>query len=136
MYKGANNEKEKALQDLTDMKPVNYSSEQNGFNFSLVPKTWAMTRDQQYAFICVVDTIPNKIKVFKLPSFEIDEEFGSFDLPKDCSEIKQLLLDDGADLEGDHDKEEAHMRLFLLDTQNRLYFREVTLKPVKFQEMV
>jgi len=60
--------------------------------FSMKPRTWAMTRDQKYAYVHAPEA--NAIEILRIPSFEPINSQIRYELPNSSTDIKLLLIDD------------------------------------------
>lgn len=64
----------------------------NQIVFSMQPRTWAVTRDQRYAYVYVPEA--NAIEILMIPSFESLASQIRYDLPESANGIKILVIDD------------------------------------------
>jgi hypothetical protein len=60
--------------------------------FSMKPRTWAVTRDNKYAYVYVPDA--NAIEILRIPSFQSLDSQIRYDLPDSATGIKLLFIDD------------------------------------------
>jgi hypothetical protein len=56
------------------------------------PRTWAVTRDQKYAYVYVPDA--NAIEILRIPSFESLAIQIRYKMPDSANGLKILLIDD------------------------------------------
>lgn len=62
--------------------------------FSMKPRTWAVTRDQKYAYLYVPGHQNKAIEIRKIPSFQKLSSEIRYVLPGSITDIKLLLIDD------------------------------------------
>ena len=59
--------------------------------FSMKPRTWAVSRDQKYAYVHVPEA--NAIEILRIPSFKSLNPKIRYTLPDSDTEIKLLIID-------------------------------------------